>query len=245
MRLIPKWKVFKCKVEEYIKQADNLMDSEYSIIEDYGYSRFFYKYHSWIFFCHCYLKYSFDDLKNEFARSFYSSNSYKGFLVVMNEETPKQIEEALIELKVKSGKLRNILQLLSVCDTITQNQFVDTSVRSKYSSQDIEDLILDKLYFLSDFCYYPLQTILKGNGINLCKADEIQMVEDLQKRNLIHVIYSDLITVKISPDGQKLIENKRNFNLEETKLNTNTHVEGESEILEVNDNDNHQFIVYV
>jgi hypothetical protein len=218
MRLIPKWEVFKYRVEEYINQADNLLNLDNSIMEEYGYSGFFYKYYSWIFFCHCYLKYSFDELNNEFAKSFYLSDSYHGFLIKINEVTPKLIEKALDELKVKTEKLRFILRLLSVCDAIIRPNFVDLAIRSKYSNQDIKDLFMRKLYYLSDNFYYPWQTVLNGNGIIISKEEGIQIVEDLQKRELIFVKYADLVTVKISPNGQKLVENKRKMNLLEARI---------------------------
>jgi hypothetical protein len=218
MRLIPTWEVFKYRVEDYINQADKLMTLENPLVEEYGFSGFFYKYYSWIFFCHCYLKYSFDDLNNEFAKSFYLSDSYHGFLIHADEVTQKMLGKALDDLRLKTEILRYILRLLSACDAIIRTKFIDVAIRSEYSIQEIKDLVLRKLYYLSDLVYYPWQTILKGNGIVISKEEGMQIIDDLQKRGFISVKYPDLLTVKISPNGQSFMENKKQMNLLEARI---------------------------
>lgn len=115
-------------------------------------------------------------------------------------------------------------QLLSISDAIIKENNIETSKRAQYSSEEILDLIIYKLYDLYDDNSYPLSKILTGNGIVL-------------KRNYEHMEYANILEqngyinsnqyggesyVQLSVQGKLYVEEKRKAYLEDyNSINNN------------------------
>lgn len=217
MKILIKWKNFKIQMHKYLNSADEILILARNKSSNINYEEILHKVNAWSDSCHMYLKKSFDTVNNEFAQSFYAAKPYGSYIKTENKEKESKISHVFDELKTKRKQLDYIYRLLSVCDAIIQEDIVDAETRKIYSKKEIIDLILDKLYFLSDNVYYPIQTILRGNGIILSKPEELlNMVKAMEKEGYIRVIYSRIINVQLSYKGKEYIENKRHFNLIET-----------------------------
>ena len=234
MKLLQNWNIFKNKVEEFLREADNLILKECTIIQEDDASTILLEINVWIYKIYGYLKDSFDDSDNEFAQSFYFAKLHGLYLKTENTPSMQKIADAFEELKAKRKKLEYILRLLSVCDAIIQNDLIDLTTRSKFSQEEIMDLILDKLYYLQDNFYYPLQTILLGNGIVVDSSAKLTCITNaLEKRGYIWVIYSKVVKVQLSLDGRNHIDHKRHFESFETNKIGKTIIETTS----INNND--------
>ncbi|WP_109852846.1 hypothetical protein [Aquimarina sp. AU58] len=124
------------------------------------------------------------------------------------------------EINVRSlkQKIRNELSYLyinknlwRVSDLIIKPLEIDLNQRSNYTSEEIIDLILDKLYDLYDDNFYAILPILEGNGIILKKRrEEFDYVNTLMNTGYINSQgIARQADAQLTLEGKLYIEQKR------------------------------------
>jgi len=214
MKLVIKWGEFKCQLKEFIKEVDRLLDLKNGGKNTYDVETFLKVSNNWVRNCHNYLKLSFDDINNEYAQNFITAKPYNSYLKNENRDLISKIENVFEDLKTKRNSLNYTLRILSVSDIVIEPKLVDKQIRTEYTNYEISDLILDKLYHLYDNHFYPVQAILRGNGIKFSNTDELdELIKLLEKNSYINAIYSRSVNAQLSLKGRKHVEKKRRFEL--------------------------------
>jgi hypothetical protein len=212
MRLKIKWKYFNKQINEYIKEACNLLDVRPELCSHKSYDFILSESNSWINKCYNYLKNSFDVRENAYAEGFYNEKPYSFYLGGIKGQDHFEIKEVLENLSAKKTKLERSLRILSVCDAVIQPELIDLPTRESYSLMDVVDLLMDKLYFLSDNFYYPIHAILRGNGIRIRDYKEFPLlIQKYETEGFIGLINTSSICARLTPRGREIVEKKRRF----------------------------------
>ena len=122
------------------------------------------------------------------TREFKLLNNNKFILPNKQRQRPEKIKlkELKQDLNNDLRHLEFIKKILSVSDLVVNPLKVDLKVRKEYSSEDILDLILKKLYDLYDDNIYPILPILIGNGIELKRnREEFEYVKILENEGYV------------------------------------------------------------
>ena len=151
------------------------------------------------------------DSTNSYVLSFRAANSNK-YNFPGNQTTYDNIvRERKQDLRNDLLNIEYIIKLLKVSDLIAKPNQIDLSIREKYTSEDILELILDKLYELYDDNIYPILPILEGNGIVLKKRrEEFEYVKILE--NYGYVMSNNIgnrADAQLTVNGKIYIENKQ------------------------------------
>lgn len=156
-----------------------------------------------------------------FIRSFGENNLYSNEFKYANNtkfHIPGQASDSRFNLRELKQHLRNDMRyldhnrnILRVSDLITKPSQIDLEIREKYTSEDILELILEKLYDLYDDHVYPILPILEGNGITLKKPreefDYVRLLENngyVQSNNI-----GRQADAQLTMQGKLYIEEKR------------------------------------
>lgn len=148
---------------------------------------------------------------NSYVSDFRTANSNK-YNFLGNQTTYQTIvRERKQDLRNDLLNIEYTVKLLSVSDLIVKPNQIDLSIREKYESEDILELILDKLYELYDDNMYPILPILEGNGIVLKKRrEEFEYVEILENNRYVKSNnIGNLADAQLTVNGKIYIENKR------------------------------------
>lgn len=151
------------------------------------------------------------DKTNSYVQSFRMANSNK-YNFPGNQTTFENIvRERKQDLRNDLINIEYIVKILSVSDVIVKPTQIDLSIREKYTSEEILELIIEKLYELYDDNIYPILPILEGNGIVLKKRrEEYEYVQMLE--NLGYVVSNNIgkqADAQLTVNGKIYIENKR------------------------------------
>lgn len=151
------------------------------------------------------------DSTNSYVLSFRVANSNK-YNFPGNQTTYDNIvRERKQDLRNDLLNIEYIIKLLSVSDLTVKPNQIDLSIREKYTSEDILELILDKLYELYDDNIYPILPILEGNGIVLKKRrEEFEYVKILEDNG--YVVSNNIgnrADAQLTVNGKIYIENKQ------------------------------------
>ncbi|MCT4214976.1 hypothetical protein HZP46_05760 [Elizabethkingia anophelis] len=122
--------------------------------------------------CYSFLNSSFDKEKNEYAIAFYNARAPRYNFGNQQKDISQSKKEALEDLQEKLKTLPYFKRILSISDAVIKPEMVELQNRSNYTTEQILDLILEKLYDLYDNSYHSISTILEGNGITLKRYGE-------------------------------------------------------------------------
>ncbi len=157
-----------------------------------------------------YLNKSFQPKNNEFAISFH--NSYKQRFNVSNQQKSfNQLKKELFEdLNERINTLTYYKRILSISDIITKPKGVDLEKRKTFSTEQILDLILEKLYILYDNSYHSIEMILQGNGIEIKRyGEEREFAKLLEKYGYVNLLHTRTVSAQLTTEGKIYVENKR------------------------------------
>lgn len=123
----------------------------------------------------------------------------------------QQIREKKEDLNSDIRYLKFILEMISVSDKYTKPQEIDLSIRENYTSEEVLELLLEKLYDLYGDGMYPVIQILEGNGITLKKRrEEYEYISTLEDYG--YVKSSNIAKeadAQLTLAGKRYIEEKR------------------------------------
>lgn len=202
------WNLFKNNLNELTEKGKVILENNPRTKVDI--EKFIEEYQTWRKNVLEYLTNSFEP-NNSFAQGFRIANSNNFHF----QGTQKSDEQLLRENKqFLRNDLRIIeytLKILSVSEIIISPNKIDLKVRENYTSEEILNLILEKLFEIYDDNIYPILPILEGNGIILKKRrEEFEYLKILENNG--YVISNNIAhqaDAQLTVSGKMYIEEKR------------------------------------
>jgi hypothetical protein len=211
MRLIISWDVFAGQIENFIIEAKEILEKKYQVSDVTSLNEVKWNIEHWNKKCHNFLQESFDSKNNEYANHFYAARASR-YTVNKKEKDFNQVkQEAFEDLRVKLRSLEYYPKILGVSDAVIKPAEIDLEARKKYNTEDILDLILEKLYELYDDYYHSVKDILEGNGIHLKRqGEDSELIRWLEDEGLVkgQLTLADA-AAQLTPRGKMYIEDKR------------------------------------
>jgi hypothetical protein len=149
--------------------------------------------------------------ENYFVQNFRFLNNNRYDFGNTSKPIEQQIKEKNADLNSDLRYINFIINMVSVSDILTKPNEIDLSIRQNYTSDEILELILEKLYDLYGDGIYPILQILEGNGITLKKRrEEFDYVSILEQNGYVN---SNNIAreadAQLTLNGKIYIEEKR------------------------------------
>jgi hypothetical protein len=211
MKLIINWNDFQNDINAFITKGIGIVKNESNTRDNNSFEEIKIEIDNWTKNCYNYLKKSFDDSENIIANTFIQEKL--NFNLSMKLPILQQIRNEFIELKNRIGILHYTLKILGISDAIIKPDEIDLEIRKNYSTEDIIEFLLDKLYDLYDDCYYGVAFILEGNGIKLTKnKEEKQLINYLVENEYVITQNSNVVDAQLTLKGKIYVERKRKAN---------------------------------
>jgi hypothetical protein len=205
-----KWTEFTDKIDEFLTATNELHQFSKPVKDETGLTELKQKIKTWTTDCTKFLKDSFDSETNEFANDFYYSKEGRYNIPGTRKGIEDLKKETIEDLKSKVNTLVYYKKILSVCDAIIKPDTTNLKVREEYTTEQLLTLILEKLFDLYDDYYYPISTILQGNGIVLKRYDEErELIQILEDQDYVKVTHTRTITAQLTARGKIYVENLR------------------------------------
>ena len=214
IKLTTTWEDFNSKMLEFIEELDQLIVKEIpdSKVE---YDEIKSKLDIWRKHVMAYLKNSF------MGFDFYSGLLYDDIKIYSLEFSSFSEDFARVQIGhypellqwmnfLHSGIVR-ILDMLRVSDVIHENLDFFFNIRNDYSTEEILNLTLIKLYNLYNSRFYPIDILLITNGININAERECQeYIDVLKERNLVNQFtIVKQKSIRLTIKGKMYVENLR------------------------------------
>lgn len=211
MKLIKDWPEFQEKIKTLILKGNEIAEKEFATLRDTNlFDSEKNEIKEWVVECFNYLTESFDDKQNELANSFRLRQTPNYNFHGPQRNISQEIKNEFAELNSKTKKLDYYLRILGVSDAIIKPNEINLEIRKNYSTDEIIELLLDKLFDLYDNFHYPVDFIFEGNGITMARYGESrQIVTLLMDRNLLHSSGISLVDAQLTLEGKLYVEEKR------------------------------------
>jgi hypothetical protein len=203
-----KWEEFNREIDSLSKDGDSISNSNPRGKDEE--EKFLDEYNSWREKVIEFFKKSFGE-HNEYSREFKYAHKNKFHFQGQQNNSQFNLRELKQNLRNDIRYIDYNKNILKVSDLITKPSQIDLKLRENYTSEDILELILQKLYDLYDDNNYPILPILEGNGIKLKKRREefeyVKLLENygyVQSNNIGHQADAQLTI-----NGKLYIEEKR------------------------------------
>lgn len=202
-----KWEEFNREIDSLSKNGNTISNSNPRRKDEE--EKFVDEYNSWREKVIEFFNKSFGE-NNEYSREFKYANKNK-FQFQGQQNSQFNLRELKQNLRNDIRYIDYNKNILKVSDLITKPSQIDLTLRENYTSEDILELILQKLYDLYDDNKYPILPILEGNGIKLKRRREefeyVKLLENngyVQSNNIGH-----LADAQLTINGKLYIEEKR------------------------------------
>lgn len=210
MKLIKDWIEFQEQIKLLISEGNEIAQKESVTIRDEKlFDSVKKEIKDWVDKCYNYLSDSFDDTQKEFADGFRQRQS--SFHVPgAQRNIMQEIKNEFSKLKSKTKTLDYYVRILNISDAIIRPNEINLEVRKKYTTEEIIELLLDKLYDLYDNLYYPIESIFEGNGITLSRhGEDRQIVNLLTDQGLVNSTKTRFVDAQLTLEGKLYVEEKR------------------------------------
>lgn len=210
MKLIIEWNNFEKQINELIKEAKSIWSNENTIQTEEEFEKMKIQIKDWSDRSTEFLKKSFDEEQNEFATSFYRTKSNR-FIIGNQKKDFRQIKkEAFEDFNSKVTALIYYKRILGVSDAIIKPKIVELNNRELYTTEQILELILEKLFDLYDNNYNSISVILEGNGIIQKRhGEDREYLKMLENLGYVTVQYMRDPMAQLTMKGKMYIEDKR------------------------------------
>lgn len=210
MKLRGTWEELSIKLEDLVKQGSELHSKEREVKSDQDFQLKKEEFKSWDNTCTELLKNSFEENNNSFAKLFIYSGNNSFNIPGVNKDWQQLNKELFTTLHHKFSNLHYIKRMLEVSDLIVSPKMAGLIDRGNYTTQQIMDLILDKLFLLYDASMYPIPLILEANGVGLKRPSESrEIINHLATNGFINTSHTMNQTAQLTLEGKMYIEEKR------------------------------------
>lgn len=210
MILTEKWSDFRENLNRLIKQGLEIHKSNSRIRTEDELNELKAQSKIWNDEVFKYLNESFDDENNEFATGFHRAQS-NGYHIHSNQKhVHDYIKEELQKLNSKAKTLEYYLKLIGISDVIIKPKEIDIEARMNFETDEILELLLEKLYELYDDYYHSVLSILEGNGIQLKRhGEERELAKTLEDHGYVKLTHARDINAQLTIEGKRYVEQKR------------------------------------
>lgn len=209
MELTFSWDVFKARLEDFIHQAELMLENSKSASSDEDLDQ---------------LKKQINGLKQEIIAFLKealdsSNNSYvqvidrirvNRFNVATGKLPNSQLikdEKDVLKRLVKS--LQYFIQILFISDAIVRPAEVDIDSRKNFTTEEILEFLLIKLYHLYDDSYHSINSILEGNGIELGRPyEDRELGKELEDLGYVKLLNNREMYAQLTLAGKIYVENR-------------------------------------
>lgn len=210
MKLTRNWAQFKKQTSEFIENAKIVEQSHKSSINQEDYETLNTKYITWQEEVAEFLSDSFDDKNNEFVQGIRHPQTNRYHIGNPQKDSRQLIKEKLEDFSSLRKQLEYYVKILSTLDAIVRPDEINLEERRNYETDEILDLLMEKLYILYDDSYHPVSTILTGNGIQPKKHDEErQLAKTLEDWGYLNLVNSLHVNAQLTIEGKRYVEGKR------------------------------------
>ena len=208
MKLSESWDKFKSQLDDYINEGNEL--SKINVESETDLNDLTEKFKDFNKRCFTFLQNSFEGENNEYAYGFYNERPQRYNLAGSRKDFTQQKKEIFEDIKAKISILPYYKKILSISDVVTKPDLLELQERNRYSTEQILELILDKLYELYDNHYHSISTILNGNGIIIKRhGEEREYLKTLENLGYVNVMHTRDVVGQLTLDGKIYVENKR------------------------------------
>lgn len=217
-----KWTEFTDKIDNFLTATNELNQFSKTVKDENGLTELKEKIKTWTTECTKFLQDSFDSETNEFANDFYYGRESRYNIPGTRKGIEDLKKETLEDLKIKVKTLDYYKKILSVCDAIIKPDTTNLRVRAEYTTEQVLELILEKLFDLYDDYYHSIPTILQGNGIVLKRYDEDrELIKILEDQDYVKVTHARTINAQLTARGKIYVENlRKKESLDYSKINS-------------------------
>jgi len=209
MKLIIDWDLFSKQIDDFIEEAKTIYEKENSIKDELGLNSIKEEIKQWNEKCFEFLNKAFDIERNEFAEGFYYAKEVRYNFGNQQKQFAQLKKETFEDFKSKQKTLTYYKRILSISDAIINPQ-IDLAGRISFTTDEILELILEKLYELYDDYYHSIGMILEGNGISLKRhGEERELAKMLEERGLVRLVHTKTVTAQLTTEGRMYVEGKR------------------------------------
>lgn len=210
MILTAKWSDFQGTLNRLIEQGFEIQKTNSRIRTEDELSQLKTQSKAWSDEVFNYLKESFDDENNEFATGFHAARS-NGYQIPGKQKYVHDfIKEELQNLNSKAKTLEYYLKLIGVSDIIVKPNEIDVEARKNFETDEILELLLQKLYELYDDYYHSVSAILEGNGIQLKRhGEERELAKTLEDYGYVKLTHARDVNAQLTLEGKRYVEQKR------------------------------------
>jgi len=210
MKLTIKWDDFSKQINNFVTEVKAISTIENTIKTDAELEKVKTDVKNWNDRCYEFLKNSFDNERNEYATAFRNANGNRFQIENPKKEFRQIKKEVFDDLKNEMNTLAYINRILSISDIIIKPEIFELSNRNSYTTDQTLELILDKLYDLYDNSYYPIPTILEGNGISLKRLyEDRELGKKLETTGYVNITNQRDTLAQLTLQGKIYIEDKR------------------------------------
>jgi hypothetical protein len=208
MILTTKWPYFFDQINGYITQGRIILNKENTATES-DIEKITTEIKDWKDSCSEYLKKSLND--NKMSHEFYYLKEQRYNLGNRQKDFTQIKKELFEDLKAKVEYLNYNLRIFSISDAITKPDILNLNNRNSFTTEEILELILDKLYSLYDNFYHPIQIIMEGNGISIKRhGEDRELGQILEEKGFVSLNqFGESSSAKLTLKGKIYIEEKR------------------------------------
>lgn len=205
------WDEFSKQIDLLTSETDSILILQNSIKTEKDLNSIIGTMNEWIEKSYNFLKTSFNNQNNDFATSFYRARKER-FRQPGNDDSilhvkKKEVFEDFLE---KLNTLKYNKKIIGISDAIINPEKLILSDRSEYTTDEILDLILEKLYALYDNHYHSIPMILEGNGIKERRSNEDrEFAKLLEDYGYITTIYTRFPNAQLTLNGKIYVEEKK------------------------------------
>jgi hypothetical protein len=208
MKLLTKWTDFEKEIIFFISEGEAIFSQKNDIKNEIELTTIKEKISAWKKKCIDYLKSSVDEssVVNSFNQKSTPNIRTQGHQITISQ----LINNEFNELQSKINNLKFFLRIFSVFDVFVEPEKTNLEIRMNYSTEEIMDLLLDKLFDLYDDKFYSVGFILAGNGIELKRNnDDREIAKYLENLGYIKCVHTSITVAQLTTDGKIYVENKR------------------------------------
>lgn len=209
------WSDFKSGANNFIEQAQLISQKETNLKAEARLDEIKTEIKEWREGINAFLQSSFEPEQNYINRDVYYASKSR-FNIGKTEKPFEQIKKEMFEdFNLKWLTLTHYLKFLEVCDIIVRPESTLTNERSNYTTEEILNLILNKLYDLYDDNTYPIKHLITGNGIPLKRShEERELARVLEDNGYIELGHGGEISAQITTTGRLYVEQQRKVYIE-------------------------------
>ncbi len=207
MELQENWEDFEKAINNFKEKANTIVESHKNSSSEADYEKLKDEFKTWQNQVVEFFNTSFKEENNEFAHAIRYPQTNRYNIGNRQKDSRQLIKEKREDLSSLSKNLAYYLRILSISDAIVRPKEIDLEERKAFSTDEILELLLEKLYQLYDDYYHSVSVILSGNGISLSRhGEERELAKTLEDYGYVKLIHTKDVSAQLTIEGKRFVE---------------------------------------